>query len=101
MSARWRQGQEFEIEYADGYHHVMRENRHELGMEDLEGLLSRGPRKLGTHWGIWSGKRNSGLTNSLAARLNCPSAARESRTLRRSEWKSPMKRLPRTLAGYI
>ena len=37
----------------------------------------------------------------LTARLNCPSAARESRTLRRSEWKSPMKRLPRTLAGYI
>jgi hypothetical protein len=37
----------------------------------------------------------------LAAKLKMRSAANVSQTLRRTEWKSPMKRLPRTLAEYI
>ena len=37
----------------------------------------------------------------LAARLKMRSAANVSQTLRRTEWKSLLKRLPRTLAEYI
>ena len=37
----------------------------------------------------------------LAGRLKMRSAANVSQTLRRTEWKSLLKRLPRTLAEYI
>ena len=63
-----------------------------VGMRGLERLPSRGPRQA---WGIWSGKGKVASYGWLAARLNCPSAANESRTLKRSEWKS----LPKAAAN--
>ena len=46
-------------------------------------------------------ERTAAACGWLAARLKMRSAANVSQTLRRTEWKSLLKRLPRTLAEYI
>jgi putative transposase len=70
-----------------------------LATKELEGLPGGDPRKVAL------GKlvREKTVTSCgwLAARLKMRSAANVSQTLRRTEWKSLMKRLPRTLAEYI
>jgi hypothetical protein len=46
-------------------------------------------------------ERTAASCGWLAARPKMRSAANVSQTLRRTEWKSLLKRLPRTLAEYI
>ena len=43
--------------------HVMRESRRELGMKELEGSPSRGPRKLAGTWDFAQGNGTGRLTD--------------------------------------
>ena len=72
-----------------------------MGIKELEGSPRPRCAKAGRHLGPYPGKRNRASYGWLAAKLNCPRAADESRTLRRSECKSLRKGMPRTLAGYM
>ena len=70
-----------------------------LGTKDLERLPGGDPRKVAL------GKLVRGRTVAscgwLATRLKMRSAANVSQTLRKTEWKSLLKRLPPTLAEYV
>ena len=70
-----------------------------LGTKDLERLPRGDPRKVAV--GKLVTERTVASCGWLAARLKMRSAANVSQTLRKMEWKSLMKRLPRTLAKYI
>jgi hypothetical protein len=70
-----------------------------LVTKDLEGLPGSDPRKVAL--GKLVREKTVASCGWLAAKLKMRSAANVSQTLRRTEWKSPMKRLPRTLAEYI
>jgi hypothetical protein len=52
-------------------------------------------------WGKLVRERTVASCGWLAARLKMRSAANISQTLRKTEWKNLIKRLPRTLAEYI
>jgi len=52
-------------------------------------------------WSFSSVVETCASTVWLAVKLKMRSAANVNQTLRRTEWKRLMKRLPRTLAGYI
>ena len=52
-------------------------------------------------WGSWWSARTVASCRCLAARLKKRSAANVSQTLKRTEWKTLLKRLPRTLAEYV
>ena len=103
MSARWRQGQEFEIEYADGYHHVMRENRHELGMRGTGGVAQPRAAEAGQALGTPVREREQWrLTDQPSGEAQLPERRATKAALSADrEWKSLMKRLPRTLAGIL
>ena len=70
-----------------------------LATKELEGLPGGDPRKVAL--GKLVRERTVASCGWLAARLKMRSAANVSQTLRRTEWKSLLKRLPRTLAEYI
>jgi putative transposase len=70
-----------------------------LVTKDLKGLPGSDPRKVAL--GKLVREKTVASCGWLAARLKMRSAANVSQTLRRTEWKSLMKRLPRTLAKYI
>jgi putative transposase len=70
-----------------------------LAMKELEALPGGDPRKVAL--GKLVRERTVASCGWLAARLKMRSAANVSQTLRRTEWKSLLKRLPRTLTEYI
>ena len=70
-----------------------------LATKELEGLPGGDPRKVAL--GKLVRERTVASCGWLAARLKMRSAANVSQTLRRTEWKRLIKRLPRTLAEYI
>ena len=70
-----------------------------LGTNELEGLPGGDPRKVALAKLVR--ERTVASCGWLAARLKMRSAANVSQTLRRTEWKNLMKRLPSTLAEYI
>jgi hypothetical protein len=70
-----------------------------LETKDLEGLPRGNPRKLAL--GKPVRERTVASCRWLAARLKMRSAENASETLRRTEWQSLLKRLPRTLVEYI
>ena len=70
-----------------------------LATKELEGLPGGDPRKVAL--GKLVRERTVASCGWLAARLKMRSAANVSQTLRKTDWKSLSKRLPRTLAEYI
>ena len=70
-----------------------------LATKELEELPGGDPRKVAV--GKLVREKTVASCGWLAARLSMRSAANVSQTLRRTEWKSLWKRLPRTLAEYI
>jgi putative transposase len=70
-----------------------------LRMKELARLPGGDPRKVAL--GKLVREKTVASCGWLAARLKMRSAANVSQTLRRTPWKSLMKRLPRTLAEYI
>ena len=100
MSAREWRGEELRLSMRTHITHVICENRLELGMEELEGrpaAVRRSRQILGT----LVRETEQGVLRMTSGEAQLPSAADGSRTLRRSEWKSPSKRVPRTLAGIL
>jgi hypothetical protein len=105
----------FPVEYAGGYDHVMtrrkpargdildEEDRRFFGMDWRRRLVVAGIKAAGL-----GAKDLEGFLEAIpeggagiAARLKMRSAANVSQALRRTKWKSLMKRLPKALAEYI
>ena len=76
--------------------HLIGESRRELGMKELEGLASCGPRKLAGTGDFAQGNRKGRLTDGWR-RGSTP----ERRGRAPDIEKIGMEELPRTLAGYI
>jgi hypothetical protein len=70
-----------------------------LTTKELEGLPGGDPRKVAL--GKLVGATTEGFCGWLETKLKMRNAANVSRTLRRTERKSLLKKLPRTLAEYI